>query len=42
MIVKLQNYNPKKGVEISHLIHPHPASPVQGEELKLPSPGGRD
>jgi hypothetical protein len=33
----LRNYNPKKGVEIPHLIHPHPASPVQEEELKLPS-----
>jgi hypothetical protein len=23
-------------------LHPHPASPIKGEEFFLPSPGGRD
>jgi hypothetical protein len=27
---------------IFHIVHPHPTSSVQVEELNLPSPGGRD
>jgi hypothetical protein len=43
--MQLKNYGTitqKKADNLSIIFHPHPTSPIWGEELYLPYPGGRD